>query len=136
MNPRPLPCQVLYGGPTLLKSTSTKFPRKNSHCMHCIHCFNCTFSTFLCANLCANFISRLGVDTTDFALGLAQNSVADLSLFIYGNKNLNGYRIRLPKRESTCTVAQGILSPLTWHRPNGTRHEQVLFTGVPAVKAS
>src|ERR1041385_6188391 len=46
---------ALYSGPTLLKSTSTKFPKKNSHCMHCIHCFNCSFSTFLCAKLCANF---------------------------------------------------------------------------------
>ena len=45
------------GGPTLLESTSTKFPRKNSHCMHWIHCFNCTFSTFLCANLCAHSYS-------------------------------------------------------------------------------
>ena len=46
---------VLYPRLTLFKSTSTKFPKKISHCMHCIHCFNCTFCTFLCANLCATF---------------------------------------------------------------------------------
>jgi hypothetical protein len=56
--PRPLPCQVVLDrGPSLLKSTSTKFPRRNSHCMHCIHCFKCTFCTFLCANLCAHLYS-------------------------------------------------------------------------------
>ena len=46
---------VLYPGPTPLKSTSTKFPKKNLHCMQCIHCFNCSFCTFLCAKLCAHF---------------------------------------------------------------------------------
>jgi len=38
---------VLYGGSTLLESTSTKFPRKISHC---IHCFKCMCGTFLCAH--------------------------------------------------------------------------------------
>ncbi len=42
-----------------LESTSTKFTQKILHCMHCIHCFNCTFSTFLCANLCAHFIAEI-----------------------------------------------------------------------------
>ena len=44
---------VFYPGPTLLKSTSTKFPKKNSHCTHCIHCFSCSFCTFfVCQIVC------------------------------------------------------------------------------------
>ena len=54
--------------------------------MHCIHCFNCSFCTFLCANLCAQFISRLGVDTTDFAARPHPNFVASLSLLYMGKK--------------------------------------------------
>ena len=53
---------VLYGGPTLLKSTSTKFPGENSHRMHCINCFNCMFSTFLCAKVYAHLYSNVQKD--------------------------------------------------------------------------
>ena len=47
------------GRVTLFKSTSTSFAQQELHCMLCIHCFKCSFSTFLCAKLCAHFIALL-----------------------------------------------------------------------------
>ena len=65
---------MLYRGPTRLESTSTKFPKKNSHCIRCIHCFNCSFCTFLCAKLCATFYNM-------YRLIEEENSLPGIMLF-------------------------------------------------------
>ena len=52
---------VLYGGPTLLKSTSTKFLGENSHCMHPLLQLNVQH-IFLCAKVYAHLYSNVQQD--------------------------------------------------------------------------
>ena len=66
--------------------------------MHCIHYFNCMFSTFLCANLCAHFITRnrmrLGekFSIKTFALKLSPN------IYVCVRTKGNGDGVMIDKR--------------------------------------
>jgi len=103
---------VLYLGPTLLKSTSTKFPKKNSHCTHCIHCFNCTFCTFLCAKLCANFIPQIERDDSPEQRAAAfsfRSSLKNHALLHYGTDSL---QVRT-HRPSCCFSSSSQLKTMT-----------------------
>ena len=66
LNPRPLPCQLVLPGEVLwnqeAKNVLEKFALHALHPLLQLHVLH-----LLCAELCADFVARLCVDSTDFA---------------------------------------------------------------------